>query len=358
MFSPSYKPLLLTLAFLSVFIAGCSPGYVMRAAYEQSKILLSRRPIEDVINDPATSKEDVEKLALVLEARKFAEEIGLSTGGSFTKYADIGKDTLAWVVMGSRRDSFDLCTWWFPIVGTVPYKGFFDKDDADSQARKLEERGFESSVRGTEAFSTLGWFNDPILSTTLKNSASRIVNTVIHESVHSTVWIPDNVAFNESLANFVGSRAAVDFFKQRSNNFANSTVNSSPESVSLIAQAELEHRFTLDLADAVSDAFKQLEELYNRQDLSSEHKINERQRVFDRAMQPFRERYPKASTLRVLNNADLLQSTIYMTELRGFEKLYSEANGSWLEFFVRIRQIKEKLANREYAEPFAGLGRG
>jgi predicted aminopeptidase len=327
----------------------------MRAAYEQSKILLSRRPIGDVIKDPATSKEDVDKLTLVLEARRFAQEIGLSPGGSFTKYADIGKDTLAWVVMGSRKDSFNLYTWWFPIVGTVPYKGFFNKEDADQQARKLADSGFESSVRGTEAFSTLGWFNDPILSTTLKNSATRIVNTVIHESVHSTVWIPDNVAFNESLANFVGSRAAIDFFKQRRGALGNSTVSASSGLDSAIAQAELEHRFTIDLADVVSEAFKQLEALYNRQDLSSEDKINERQSVFDKVMQPFRNRYPKANTLRVLNNADLLQSTIYMTDLRGFEKLYSDVHGSWLEFFVRIRDIKTELAAGKYSEPFVGL---
>lgn len=341
-------------AVFAVLISGCAPGYVVRAAYEQSKILLARRPIEEVIQDPTISKEDSEKLSLVVQARSFASEIGLNPGGSFTQYADVGKDTFAWVVMASRRDSFVLHTWWFPIVGTVPYKGFFDKEDAQSQARRLESEGYESSVRGTDAFSTLGWFNDPVLSTTLKNSSVRIVNTIIHESVHSTVWIQDHVAFNESLANFVGSRAAVDFFRARGDGDRD-TAFTKAAVVQAVALAEREHKLSMEYADYTSAAYDKLRVLYERTDITSEQKIDRRQQVFDEVMQPFRDRYSNSSVGKELNNAELLQSTIYMTKLRLFERLFRGVSERWPEFFARIVQIKERLERRESSDPFEAL---
>jgi predicted aminopeptidase len=347
--------LFLLQVFFVASIAGCSPGYVVRAAYEQSKILLARRPIAEVIKDPATTQEDREKLSLVLAARTFATDIGLDPGEAFTQFSDIGKDTLAWVVMASRKDSFSMHTWWFPIVGTVPYKGFFDQQDALLQAKALEQEGYESSVRGTEAFSTLGWFNDPLLSTTLKNTPTRIVNTVIHETVHSTVWIPGHVAFNESLANFVGSRAAIDFFKGRRRGDA-AALASKPSADDTVLQSEREHKFTLEFADCVSEAFDKLNTLYGRGDLTSEQKVSERQQVFDQVMEPFRVRYPAVTALRTLNNAELLQSTIYMTKLRLFEQLYASVQEKWPEFFGRVVELKGRLERGESNDPFELLG--
>jgi predicted aminopeptidase len=326
----------------------------MRAAYEQSKILLARRPIEEVIEDPTTARDESQKLELVLQARSFASEIGLDPGGSFTQYADIGKDTLAWVVMGARKDSFTLYTWWFPIVGTVPYKGFFDQAGARKQAKQLEAEGYETSVRGTEAFSTLGWFNDPVMSRTLKNSPTRIVNTVLHESVHSTVWIPDHVSFNESLANFVGTRAAVSFFKKRFD-VTRGADGVRSDAAQAVSQAEDDYRFSMEFADSVSDAFKQLSALYQKKDITSEQKVRDRQGLFDSIMGSFRSRYPKVNAFRQLNNADLLQSTIYMTELRLFERLYRQSNDDWSKFLAKIVEIKNGLARGVYSDPFEAL---
>jgi predicted aminopeptidase len=354
MLSDLLRPFALLSVSLGFVVSGCAPGYVMRAAYEQGKILLARRPIEEVIRDPGTAPGDKEKLSLVLDARRFAAEISLNPGNSFTQYADVGKDTLAWVVMASRKDSFTLHTWWFPIVGTVPYKGFFDQSDAQEQARELEARGYESSVRGTDAFSTLGWFNDPVLSTTLKSSLTRMVNTVIHESVHTTVWIPDHVAFNESLANFVGSRATIDFFKARSL-ASNGSVIGGGVPLEAVSLAERDHRFSMEFADYISEAYEKLSTLYGRQDLTSEQKVMERQRVFDEVMAPFRSRYASATTLRILNNAELLQSTIYMTKLRLFERVFRDTSEEWPAFFKRIADVRESLQHGAKQDPFEVL---
>src|SRR5690606_29809700 len=107
---------------------------------------------------------------------------------------------------------FEPYTWWFPIVGRVPYKGFFDFDEAHEQARRLDARGYDTYVRPSAAFSTLGWFNDPVLNTVLRYSDVDLVQTVIHELTHNTIYIAGQAGFNESFATFVGDRGAAAFF--------------------------------------------------------------------------------------------------------------------------------------------------
>jgi predicted aminopeptidase len=335
-------------------LSGCSPSYVIRAAYEQSKILLSRRPIEEVIQDPKTSQDERTKLAYVLQARSYATAIGLQTGESFTAYADVGKDTLAWVVVGSRKDAFALYSWWFPIVGTVPYKGFFNKESAEKQAISLHAKGYETSMRGTEAFSTLGWFNDPVLSTTLRNSIPRIVSTVIHESVHSTVWIRGSVPFNETLASFVGSQATVEFFAKQLTQCAQDETRCALMR-DFHRTAEHEYKFQRELADAVTLTYRELSALYNNPALSSEEKIAQRSAVFERSLAPFRAAHSKVKILREVNNADLMQFTIYLTELPLFEQLYQKSEGSWERFFTLIKEIQAILEKDSTKEPFKEL---
>ena len=340
---------------LSTLLAGCSPGYVLQAAYEQGRILIGRRPIEQVILDPDTDAGDREKLRLVVRAREFgAKRVGLTSGRSFTAYTDIGKDTLAWIVVASRKDSFSLYTWWFPIVGTVPYKGFFSEESAKGQALELEALGYESSVRGTEAFSTLGWFNDPVLSTTLKNAPSRIANTVLHESVHSTVWIKNNVAFNESLANFVGSQAALEFFSKEEIE-CQTAGRDCALTTQYRDQAGRDLAFQLEFGDAVSHLVEKLEDLYTRTDLSSEEKIARREDIFTAAVAAFRARYPKATVLQKINNADITQYRLYLTKLRLFEKLYAQSGQNWDTFFARIRALGAACEADAAADPFAIL---
>jgi predicted aminopeptidase len=106
-------------------------------------------------------------------------------------------------------------TWWFPIVGSVPYKGYFDFPAAIAAGRRLTARGFDAYVRPSPAFSTLGWFNDPLLSTSLHADTLELANTVIHELTHNTYYAPGSAVFNESFANFVGARGSSWFFRRR-----------------------------------------------------------------------------------------------------------------------------------------------
>src|SRR5688500_10314130 len=201
---------------IAAIFATCSPMYVIRAGIEEAKILSRRRPISDVLADPATVASTRAKLRLVVQARTYADrQLGLDAGESYTTYSWVESDTLLMVVSAARKDRFVPYTWWFPIVGRVPYKGFFDFEDAYETARVLEAYGYHTHVRPSGACSTLGWFNDPVLHTVLRYSDVGLAATVVHEILHNSIFIPGQVGFNESFANFVGDRGAALFFCQR-----------------------------------------------------------------------------------------------------------------------------------------------
>ncbi len=155
---------------LAVSLSACSPVYVLRGAWAEANILSRRRPITAVIADPTTPDSTRRKLRLVLEARTYAARVlALRTGASYTTYSWVEHDTLLMVLQAAPKLAFREYTWWFPIVGRVPYKGYFDFDQARDAARALERQGYDAYVRPSSAFSTLGWFNDPLLNTVLRS---------------------------------------------------------------------------------------------------------------------------------------------------------------------------------------------
>lgn len=201
------------LAFLPAIFGACSPGYVLRAGWEEAKILRNRRPIADVVHDTTTAAEMRQKLRLVQNARAFAvRELELDADESFMSYAKVESDTLLLVVSAAPELQLTWKTWWFPIVGRVPYRGYFHFDRARRDAEVLEEQGYDVWVRPSSAFSTLGWLPDPLLSTTLRADSLALVDTVIHEITHTTFFPSGQAHFNESFANFVGHRGAIQFF--------------------------------------------------------------------------------------------------------------------------------------------------
>src|SRR2546423_3493564 len=136
--------------------------YRSRGAWEEAKILSRRQPISEIVADPRTPKDVREKLRVVLAARAYAKDsLRLRTKDSFTTYSRLDHDTLVLVVSAAYRDTLKPYTWWFPIVGRVPYKGYFDFAAAKKDAQNLAADGFDVYVRPSDAFSTLGFFNDP-----------------------------------------------------------------------------------------------------------------------------------------------------------------------------------------------------
>jgi predicted aminopeptidase len=204
---------LLPATLLAFSCSGCSPVYVARAGWAQWRILAARRPLGEVLEDPATDPESRRKLLLARQARAFARHVlEMEVGEQYTSYAEAKDEVLAWIVSAARKDRLEAKTWWFPVVGRVPYKGYPTLEAAEKAQGKLEADGFDTFLRPTSAFSTLGWFSDPILSTFLRQDDVDLVATVIHELAHSHLWVPGNVRFNESFATFAGDVGAIRFF--------------------------------------------------------------------------------------------------------------------------------------------------
>ncbi len=190
-------------------LCGCYLGHV---AGGQWRLLRARQPIERLLEEPDTPQELRASLARVQEVRSFAAELGLNVGERYASYAEWPGDRIVTTVVASEPGRVEAAGFWFPVVGRVPYKGFFDPERAEAEAARLRARGLDVCVSGVPAYSTLGWFDDPVTTPMLRRGEPYLVETLLHELVHSTVYAPDEADWNEGLASFVGAEASVAFF--------------------------------------------------------------------------------------------------------------------------------------------------
>lgn len=193
-----------------------SADYLYQSVEGQMQLLFEGRPVREMLNDDKVPAELKQQLLLVQEVKAFAEqELKLQPTQNYEKYLDLKRDYLVMVLTASPPLKMESKTWWFPIVGTVPYKGYFDLDMGKAEEAKLQAEGYETHFRASPAYSTLGWFNDPLLSTMMQYGEYYLVNTVIHESVHATHWVPGEVTFNENMASFIGDKGALKFYAHK-----------------------------------------------------------------------------------------------------------------------------------------------
>jgi predicted aminopeptidase len=325
--------------------------YIARAAWEEAKILVRRRPIPELVEDNRTPESVRAKLRLVLAARGFAEDsVGLRAGDSFTTYSRLDRDTLVLVLSGAYRDRLERYTWWFPIVGRVPYKGFFDFSSARRSSRELERRGFDTYLRSAAAFSTLGFFNDPLLSTTLRQDSLDLANTVIHEITHATFYARGEAVFNESFANFVGARGAAEFFRARGRPTAAAEVDARWSDQKLLA------RFWSALHRTLDSTFKahpgpalKVRRLALRDSIFGAA----RRQLLHQLGPQLRTISPRALERTRFDNAALLARRIYLTDLDLFEAVYERERR---DLRATVRRIIE-LARSEPDDPYGALRR-
>ena len=323
---------------------GC---YLSRGAWEEGKILSRRRPIAELVSDNSIDHAVRRKLAIVLAARAYARDsIRLRAKESFTTFTQLDKDTLVLVLSAAYRDRLQPYTWWFPIVGSVPYKGYFDFDAARRAAKQFYEDGYDVSLRPSDAFSTLGWFNDPLLSTSLRRDSVDIVNTVIHELTHNTFYAPGQTAFNESFASFVGARGAAAFFRSRGQPLAAARVDAEWEDEKLLGDFWMKLTKTLDSA-------------YKAHPDSREARILARDTVYQRARSLLiSDIGPRLKTIsplyaeRVpLDNASLLARRVYARNLELFDAVWAREGGNLRWTIGRLIAIAK--SNKD--DPYGGI---
>lgn len=330
----------------AALLSACSPLYVMRAAYEEGKILWRREPIADFIERSDVTPDVQEKLRLVLAAREYArDQLDFNVGGSYASYSYVDRPDLTYIVLAAPKTELRPYTWWFLVVGSVPYKGYFSRKEAEVEIERLKAQGYDTNLRTSAAFSTLGWFDDPLLSHLLRYDKVLLTEIVFHELFHNTLYVKGAGAFNESSANFIGHRAAIDFFRQRFG-------ERSAEHQRALLLWEEEREF----AAFIAEVARTLGKLYGS-DLARADKLRIRDEVFarskaewsrliaDRPLHRFR-----GFSQQPLNNAVLMHYIVYLKDFELFEALYEACDRNLRR---TVETLREAVAKR--GEPFEAV---
>lgn len=334
-----YIPLIsVVLLLTAIVLSGCSLSYLMHAAAGQIRIMSGTVPMQQALEDPSLAPLEKESLLLVKQIKDFGErELGLvSTDNYETVY--LGRETNpVYTVTAAHKTRLALVTWWFPLVGRMPYLGYFDPDAAEERKRRLETRGLDVVIWPAEAYSTLGWFRDPVHRNLLAKDPVELAETILHEMTHTTLYVKGQPAFNESLASIVGKRGALAFMETT---FGQDSI----EAVEARAMIRDERRFSRFIEDLVSS----LTSLYSRP-ISDEEKLLLREEVFKEAMDGFRDLERELETEQFrgfgsggLNNAYILAVAIYHAHYNLFEAVIEAQNGSISDSLEFFRMLTEK----------------
>lgn len=312
--------------------SGCfTTRYLLQAAGGQYELIHKARSLSSVREDPTTSPRVKALLSKVPAIKRWGQLHGLTPTKNYETWVDLRRSAAVYVVQGCAPLKFEPRRWTFPIAGTVPYLGFFDEANARAYAKQLgEEEALDVTVRTAGAYSTLGWFHDAVLSTMVPEGPEafgELANVILHESVHATLYLPGQSAFNESLASFVADELTWDLVVGRGG-------LSSPEVKAWLASEERSARFVAELRRAHDE----LDALY-RGPLSDEEKLQKKNARLDALQQTLRLK-------RRYNNADLAGVRTYDSGHDAFARL-KRACGTWPRFLDAVRTLKPS----DFAEP-------
>ncbi|UOE99762.1 aminopeptidase [Bdellovibrio reynosensis] len=310
----------------------------MKSGVGQIKLLNSRVPIDEALKDPKVEEKKKNKLRLAQEARAFAEqELHLAHTKNYTSYVELDQPYVTYVVSAAPRWKLDHYQWSYPFMGKMPYKGYFKEEDAKELEQELQkEEDLDTYLRGVSAYSTLGWFNDPLLSSMLRYDDYDLVNTIIHETVHATLYIKHAADFNERLATFLGNIGAQQFYLKKEG----------PDSAT-VKQVQLENEDQKAFSIFISNELKKLEKWY--QDLpASDRNEDKRMARIKKIQEDFvTELLPKLKTDSYknfpdykLNNARLLVYKTYMQDLSEFQKLYDLLGQNYALFIQKCKNLE------------------
>ena len=343
----------LKLLFCMVFVllaTSCGLGYVLSSSYHQMELLRSKVPIKDARASGKLTASQIRALDVIADVRAFGAEIGLSATDNYTEIA-LEWDRTIWNVSGCQPDWFEPKTWWFPIVGRVPYLGFFSEEKVREKAEEIKADGMDVYVRQVAAYSTLGWFEDPILIPMLDWGEFDLACLVLHELTHATLWLPSDVGFNESFANFVGDVAAARYMAARHG------VGSEAyrETLSRRADQKLWRSVRHDL-------YTDLEDFYTNEGLTIEERLVGKAAIFATLAERVKqagfnrpEGYLRSAVEGTWNNARMIQFRAYNQDEVLFADVLNVMGGDIVALIFRVGELVDGAEDpRQVLRDFTG----
>jgi predicted aminopeptidase len=315
--------------------SGCHLGYILHAARGQFQLVHESVPVEDALKADSLDLRQKDRLRLVAKIKAFGEtQLGLKKTQNYQTVYLKSRLNPIYTVSASPKDRLTRITWWFPVVGNVPYLAFFELERAREEREKLAKKDLDVIVSAAAAYSTLGWFNDPVTLNLLEGSTVDLVDTILHEMTHTTLYVKGQGAFNEGLAVLVGRYGSIQFFEKYYG-------PSHPFTMEAGQILEDERVFSSFLASL----FEELERLYNSP-LSYQEKLQKREKIFSTALEEFKNIEDRLKTDRFthfgntkLNNAYLMSIGLYHRNFHLFEAVLKKKDGSirdTLSFFEEM----------------------
>lgn len=335
-------------AALVVFfgIAGCSHlSFYGQAIRGHFNLITQREPIEVILSDPGRNADLLAKLRLARKIRDFAsEELALPDNGSYRSYVDVGRRYVTWAVFAAPGLSLEPRLWCFPVAGCVPYRGYFNERDALAESEKLQASGMDTYVRGVAAYSTLGWFDDPVINTMLLDGEISLASLIFHELAHQRVYVDDDSNFNEAFAMAVQQTGVRRWLRQMRSN----------EDLEAYEQAILRQR---EFYALIIEIKQQLAVVYDSA-LSDADKRNCKQAVIASARQRYVQLKQKWGGYAAydgwfeepLNNAKLAATAVYLDKVSGFVRLLKACDGNYSRFYRQVELIADMPLDQRYGQ--------
>ncbi len=283
-----------------------------------------------MLADPKISEDVKTKLKIVLEVREFAEQqLGLKVGSNYLDYVPLQEDAVTFVVNAAEKYELKTYYWSYPIVGKLPYRGYPSKTDAEKEASSMKNKGYDVFVRGVSAYSTLGWFDDPVFSSMINMPVERLVETIIHESVHATVFYKDDADFNERLATFLGIEGAKLFYQFK-------------KQPQMVEKIETDKKSQIKFAEFMNQEFETLKAWYINVLKQVEDPL-QKDKQKQLRLDEISDRLLKAGVVKEkpvgLNNARLMLFSTYRGNTDDFTKLYS-SHKSFKDLIAYLKTVK------------------
>ena len=301
-----------TLLILLIFLSQTS-CYTLKQALRFNNLFNSRQSVENVLADENTNPRLKKKLKDVQDILSYASEQGLNSEGAYGYYIEMKKEDVSHVVQAAYPTRLKMVTWWFPFVGRVPYLGYFDIEERDHKAQQLIEK-YDVHKARVGAFSSLGWFEDPIYTPMLRRNLANLSHLFFHELTHRTFWSRGSVRFNENLAEFVADEMTLQYLKSRKQ--------------SALIEPYLAYKQDKALMKTwIADLRKELRAVFKDKAKSKEQKLLEKQKIYqefqdNKAPKFQRKAFREAFQKKVWNNASLLATSLYTPDTERFRKAF------------------------------------